>query len=380
VSTIRDVAEAAGVSIATVSRALHGLPRVSEATRQRVLTAAAELSYVASPSAASLASGQTNAIGVVAPFVNRWYFAAIVHSAEERLRNAGYDLLLYSLGTDTRERHRAFSGTLLRKRVDAVLVLGLHPTAEEVAALSTVGGPVAIVGTDVPGWASVRIDDQAAARCAVRHLVDLGHRRIAYIGGETDDPLLSALPGDRRVGYRAGLAAAGLPLVGELETDGGFTVAGGHAAAQRLLSLAEPPTALFAASDEMAMGAVQAARRAGVRVPQDLSVIGIDDHEMAELLDLTTVAQPVVAQGGLAAEMILTALADPEQPLPAVTVPTRLVVRGTTGPAPQPGQLPPGTAGTAGIPGTAGTPGTTGAASTVDGSGTCAVTGTPKSK
>jgi LacI family transcriptional regulator, repressor for deo operon, udp, cdd, tsx, nupC, and nupG len=368
VSTIRDVAEAAGVSIATVSRALHGLPRVSEATRQRVLTAAAELSYVASPSAASLASGQTNAIGVVAPFVNRWYFAAIVYSAEERLRKAGYDLLLYSLGTDARERHRAFSGTLLRKRVDAVLVLGLQPTAEEVAALSAVGGPVAIVGTEVPGWASVRIDDRAAACCAVRHLLDLGHRRIAYIGGETDHPPLSALPGDRRVGYRAELAAAGLPLVGELEADGGFTVTGGRAAAQRLLSLAEPPTAMFAASDEMAMGAVQAARRAGVRVPQDLSVIGIDDHEMAELLDLTTVAQPVVAQGVLAAEMILTALAEPEQPLPAVTVPTELVVRGTTGPAPPPGQPPPGTAGAAG------------AVSTVDGSGTCAVTGTPKSK
>ncbi len=168
-----------------MSRALHGLPRVSEATRQRVLAAAAELRYVASPSAASLASGQTNAIGVVAPFVNRWYFAAIVHSAEERLRKTGYDLLLYSLGTDAQERRRAFSGALLRKRVDAVLVLGLQPTADEVAALSAAGGPVAIVGTDVPGWASVRIDDQAAARCAVRHLIDLGHRRIGFIGSST---------------------------------------------------------------------------------------------------------------------------------------------------------------------------------------------------
>jgi LacI family transcriptional regulator, repressor for deo operon, udp, cdd, tsx, nupC, and nupG len=236
VTTIKDVAEAAGVSIATVSRALHGLPRVSESTRQRVLAAAAELRYVASPSAASLASGQTNAIGVVAPFVNRWYFAAIVHSAEERLRKAGYDLLLYSLGAEAQERHRAFSGTLLRKRVDAVLVLGLQPTAEEVAALAAVGGPVAVVGVDVPGWA-------------------------------------------------------------------------------------------------MAMGAVQATRRAGLRVPQDVSVIGIDDHEMAVLLDLTTVAQPVVAQGVLAAEMILTALTNPEQPLSAVTLPTELIVRGTTGPA-----------------------------------------------
>lgn len=329
-STIRDVAEAAGVSIATVSRALHGLPRVSDATRQRVLAAAAELRYVASPSAASLASGQTNAIGVVAPFVNRWYFAAIVHSAEERLRKASYDLLLYSLGTDAQERRRAFSGTLLSKRVDAVLVLGLHPTAEEVAALSAVGGPVAIIGADVPGWASVRIDDVAAARCAVRHLLDLGHRRIGFIGG--DDPLNTAMPGDRRTGFRAELAAAGVPARPELEAVGGFTVGGGHAAATRLLRLPDPPTALFAASDEMAMGAVQAARHAGVEVPRDLSVIGIDDHEMAGLLDLTTVAQPVVAQGVLAAEMILAALHDGDGALPSVTVPTELVVRSTTGP------------------------------------------------
>jgi LacI family transcriptional regulator, repressor for deo operon, udp, cdd, tsx, nupC, and nupG len=332
VTTIKDVAEVAGVSIATVSRALHGLPRVSESTRQRVLAAAAELRYVASPSAASLASGQTNAIGVVAPFVNRWYFAAIVHSAEERLRKAGYDLLLYSLGTDDQGRRRAFSGTLLGKRVDALLVLGLQPTAGEVAELSATGGPVAFVGTAVPGWASVRIDDQAAARRAVRHLIDLGHRHIGFIGFGREDGLCASTSNDRLIGYRSELADANLPADPALEAVGGFTVRGGLAAAERLLQLPEPPTALFAASDEMAMGATQAARRAGLRVPEDVSVIGIDDHEMAELLELTTVAQPVAAQGVLAAQMIITALADPKQDLPAVIVPTELVVRRTTGP------------------------------------------------
>ncbi|WP_219414966.1 LacI family DNA-binding transcriptional regulator [Pseudonocardia nigra] len=330
-TTIRDVADAAGVSIATVSRALHGLPRVSEATRQRVLAVAADLRYVASPSAASLASGQTMAIGVVAPFVNRWFFAAVVHSAEERLRPAGYDLLLYSLGTNAVERQRAFSGTLLHKRVDAVLVLGLQPTAEEVATLSAAGGPVGVVGFAVPGWCSVRIDEEGAARCAVRHLIDLGHRRIAFIGGEPEDPLLSALPADRLVGYRGELAAAGIPADRALETVGGFTVPGAMAAMERLLRLPDPPTAVFAASDEMAMGAIHVARHAGLRVPGDLSVVGIDDHEMSEMFDLTTVAQPVEAQGVLAAEMLLAALAEPDRPRPSVTVPTRLVVRGTTG-------------------------------------------------
>ncbi|MBC8092272.1 MAG: LacI family DNA-binding transcriptional regulator [Pseudonocardia sp.] len=334
-STIKDVAQAAGVSIATVSRALHGLPRVSEATRRRVLDAADHLHYVASPSAASLAGGQTMAIGVVAPFVNRWFFAAAVHAAEELLRPAGYDMLLYSLGADAAERRRVLTRNLLRKRVDGVLVLGLQPDADEVVALSAAGGPVSIIGTEVAGWASVRIDDEATARCAMTHLLDLGHRRIGYIGGDRDDPLHSTAPTNRHRGYRNALATAGITPDAALETIGGFTVRGGMAAMQELL--AARPTAVFAASDEMAMGALHVARRAGVRVPEDLAVIGIDDHEMSELFDLTTVSQPVDEQGVLAAEMLLAALGDPTAEPPAVTVPTTLVVRGTTAAPPSTG-------------------------------------------
>ncbi|WP_300012398.1 LacI family DNA-binding transcriptional regulator [Pseudonocardia sp.] len=335
-STIRDVADAAGVSIATVSRALHGLPRVAEDTRRRVLDAADRLHYVASPSAARLAGGQTMAIGVVAPFVNRWFFAAAVHAAEELLRPAGYDLLLYSIGADATERRRVLAGNLLRKRVDGVLVLGLQPDADEVAALSAAGGPVSIIGAEVDGWGSVRIDDEGTARCAMAHLRGLGHRRIGYIGGDRDDPLHSTAPTDRHRGYRRELAAAGIAADPALETVGGFTVRGGMAAMARLLPAR--PTAVFAASDEMAMGAVHVARQEGLRVPEDLSVIGIDDHEMSELFDLTTVAQPVEEQGVLAAEMLLAALADPAAEPPVITVATRLTVRGTTA-APDPAGL-----------------------------------------
>lgn len=333
-STIRDVAEAAGVSIATVSRALHGLPRVSEATRRRVLDAAADLRYVASPSAASLASGQTMAIGVVAPFVNRWFFAGVVHAAEEVLRGAGYDLLLYSLGTDAAERRRAFSGDLLRKRVDGVLVLGLQPDDDEVDALSAAGGPVAIIGVAVPGWSSARIDDYATARCAMGHLIGLGHRRIAFLGGHPDDVLHADGAKDRQAGWYAALRDVGADPDPVLDETGHFTVAGGVAATHRLLALPEPPTAVFAASDEMAMGAMHVARRSGLRVPHDLSVIGIDDHEMAELFDLTTIAQPVAEQGAAAARMLLAALNDPTLEPTALTLPTSLVVRGTTAPPP----------------------------------------------
>jgi DNA-binding LacI/PurR family transcriptional regulator len=336
-TSIKDVAREVGVSTATVSRALRGLPRVSDETRFKVLQVAAKLDYVASPHAASLASGQTRAVGVVVPFVTRWFYGSVIQGAEELLREAGYDLLLYNLAGDTEARHRVFRTHLLRKRVDAVLVLSLTPTDDEVAALSRLDRPVAVVGASVPGWSSVRIDDVETARIAMRHLIDLGHRRIGYVGGSLEDQLDFAAPLDRLNGYRAAMAETGLPLDPALEVVGDFTVRGGLAATRLLLEAQPRPTAVFAASDEMAVGVVHAVREAGLRVPEDVSVIGIDDHEMAEFFELTTVAQPVREQGQLAASLLLEALEEDGHPYrqpPAITVPTRLVVRRTTAPPP----------------------------------------------
>ena len=340
-TSIKDVARSVGVSTATVSRALRGLPRVSDETRDRVLAAAAELDYVASPNAAGLASGRTRSVGVIVPFVTRWFYAGVVQGAEELLREAGYDLLLYNLGGSQEARQRIFRGDLLRKRVDAVLVLSLTPTDAEVASLGRLNRPVAVVGASVPGWGSVRIDDQATARIAMQHLLALGHRRIAYIGGSLTDQLDFAAPLDRLTGYREALRGAGVRADPRLEMVGDFTVRGGLAAMTTLLASHPRPTAVFAASDEMAIGAVHAARSAGLRVPEDLSVIGVDDHEMAEFFELSTVAQPVHLQGRLAAGLLLDALADrraagPAQEPQALTVPTRLIVRATTAP-PAPG-------------------------------------------
>jgi DNA-binding LacI/PurR family transcriptional regulator len=223
----------------------------------------------------------------------------------------------------------------LRKRVDAVMVLSLTPTAEEVAALARLDRPVAVVGATVDGWSSVRIDDDATAQIAMEHLLSLGHRRIAYIGGSLEDQLDFAAPLDRLRGYRAAMRQAGLPRERSWEAVGDFTVRGGVAAMRLLLETRQRPTAVFAASDEMAIGAVHALREAGLRVPEDVSVIGIDDHEMAEFFELTTVAQPVHEQGQLAAGLLLDALAaDPARLArpQELIVPTRLLVRKTTAP------------------------------------------------
>jgi len=345
VTGIRDVSREVGLSTATVSRALRGLPGVSEDTRAKVMTAAAQLGYVPSAAASVLASGQTRTVAVVVPYVTRWFFGQVVTGAESVLRERGYDVLLYNLQGDRAARHRVLSTHLLTKRADGILVLGIEPTPDEVDWLVAHAPPMAFVGVPVPGFPSVRIDDQAAAVTATRHLLELGHRRIAYVGGSDEEPLDFSVPHHRLLGHRSALAEAGADLDPSLETMGHFTIDGGLAAGLSLLQRRDPPTAILCASDEMALGVLLAARRTGTRVPDQVSVIGIDDHELAKYVDLTTIAQPVLEMGLIAAERLVDTLlakrhadssfdAIPEVGDEDMVVPTDLVVRGSTGPPP----------------------------------------------
>jgi DNA-binding LacI/PurR family transcriptional regulator len=331
-ASIEDVASLAGVSIATVSRSLRGLPDVAPSTRERVLAAARSLDYVASPFAARLASGRSATIGAIVPFVNRWFFGEVIAGAEGVLREADYDLLLYNLD-DTAGRDRFFSQMPVRKRVDGVLVLSMLLTDAELDALRSLRVPIALVGNGAPGVFSVRIDDTAGAQRAVAHLVKRGHTRIGIIGGRLDDPMRFTTAGDRHLGYQRALAEAGLPQDPTLEAVGYFTIDGGEEAMGALLGLSERPTAVFAESDEMAYGAMRAIRRAGLRIPDDIAVVGFDDHAMADLLDLSTVRQPVQEQGAKAARALLDALADASLQPGELVLPTDLVVRGSTDPA-----------------------------------------------
>jgi LacI family transcriptional regulator, repressor for deo operon, udp, cdd, tsx, nupC, and nupG len=336
VASIEDVARLAGVSIATVSRALRGLPDVAATTRDRVLAAATELDYVASPFAARLASGRTATVGLVVPFVNRWFFAEVIATVENALRRAGFDLLLYNLG-DADGRARFFDVMPMRKRVDGVLVASLVLDDAEFAALTELSRPVGLLGLQRDGFLSACIDDVASARTAVEHLLALGHRRIGLIGGDTDDPMAFTPPLHRRDGYRDALQAAGLPVDPALEHLGYFTVEGGRAAARRLLALPERPTAFFAESDEMAYGALREIRAAGRRVPEDIAVIGFDDQPLSDLMDLSTVRQPVADQALDITTRLLALIAeDDDGPArhPSVVLPTELVVRGSTVGAP----------------------------------------------
>ena len=331
-ASIEDVAKLAGVSIATVSRSLRGLPDVATTTRDRVLAAARELNYVASPFAARLASGRAATVGVVVPFVHRWYFAEVLGAVESVLHQAGYDLLLYNLG-DMEGRQRFFEVLPVRKRVDAIVFASLVLTDDEAEVLQSLNVPIGMVGVDRVGVHSTRIDDEVGTRSAVRHLVELGHRRIGLIGGDTDDPMRFTPPHHRRVGYLDALREAGIEYDPELEILGYFTVDGGEVATQALLERRPRPSGLFAESDEMAYGAIRAIRRAGLRVPEDVAVVGFDDHASASLLDLSTVRQPVIEQAEDLTTRLLTAIEDPDLEPYVNVLPTELVVRGSSDPS-----------------------------------------------
>lgn len=341
---IDEVARLAGVSTATVSRALSGRGPVSETTRQRVADAAERLGYVVSSYASSLASGRTRNIGAVVPHLDRWYFASVIEGAGRELLRRGYDLTLYNLSGGGDERRVVFEQHLLRQRVDAVIAVSLELSDEEVGRLLRIGKPLVSVGGPLTGVPSLAIDDGAVAELATSHLVALGHRRIGHIGGGREFDLDFHIPTSRRHGYERALDAAGIPIDPGLYRTADFTIAGGHTAAKQLLgSPGARPTAIFAASDEMAIGCILAARDLGIRVPEEVSVVGIDDHELAAFFGLTTVAQFPGRQGELAVELLMRRL-DPVATAQrdgasmstnagdaaATLVPYELLVRGST--------------------------------------------------
>lgn len=336
-ATIDDVAGAAGVSVATVSRALRGLPNVAPSTREKVLVAASELHYIADPSASRLASGATRTVGLVVPMLGQWYYATAVGGAEGVLVAAGYDLL--PLSTSGPGGLAGFLATMpFRKRVDGLLIIDAALNPGQQRDVAGAAGHVVAVGHAADEVSSIHVENRSASRLAVGHLIGMGHRRIAMIGGLEDDPFGFRVPVDRYAGYRDALEAAGLPVEPAMHVGGNFSMEGGAEAMHALLHLDPAPTAVFALSDEMAIGAMQVARDAGLRVPEDLSIIGFDDHDVSAYIGLTTVRQDVVRLGERAAELLLDHISGRVTDVVHEVAPTRLVVRRTTAP-PRPGPV-----------------------------------------
>lgn len=303
--SIEDVAREAGVSVATVSRALRGLPNVAPKTRARVQDVAEGLNYRADPSAARLATGRTNLIELATPTVDGWYFSRFLAGAIDHLLANGYEAITHPV-SDPDERERFLDQLVqLEKRVDGLIVVDLNISEDAASELWTAGIPTVTAGFSTERFPSVIVDDYQVGYIATQHLLELGHRRIGLISGEPNHPLAFSVPGLRLAGYTAALAAEGIPIDTRLEKSGKFTAPGGRAAMERLLDLDDPPTAVFVMSDEMAFGAWSALQDRGLSWPGDMAMVGVDDHELAEMVGLTTIRLLPHKLGATAAERLL---------------------------------------------------------------------------
>jgi LacI family transcriptional regulator len=335
---IRELAERLGVSVATVSRVLNDYPDVAPQTRERVRAAIREHRFVPDRVARSLATGRSRVIGVILetgaghPHLQHPFFQEVLVGLREALASSGYDLLLFSGdGSDGAFEGHAYLERIRHHRMDGVLVMGADPTGRQIQEVVSSGIPCMAVDLDVRGSRAghVASDNALGSALAVRHLHELGHRRIAFIGGTPG----TKAGDDRLLGFRRERDRLGLSERPEYLEEGDFYPPSGHAAMGRLLDLPEPPTAVAVAADLMAAGAMQAIGERGLRVPEDVAVVGFDDIQIAPLLRpaLTTVRQDKFGLGTAAADALVGLIADPEMEAPLITLPVELVVRESSG-------------------------------------------------
>lgn len=327
--TIHDVASRAGVSKSLVSLAMRGSPKVSEASREAILAAAAELGYRPNAAARSLADRRSRTIGILVLDLHNPVFAEILDGAQEEIRRHDYSTMLVSGGADP-VLEQADIEKLLEFQVEGLILVSHRLPAAALKAIAAEVPTVVVTRRDIvgPRIDTVSNDDVAGAGLAVDHLVGLGHRRITHLSGG-ENPIAE----DRRAGYLAAMDRHGLSAQARV-VDGGLTDAAGYLAAQH--ALRDAPTALVVANDVAALGAVAAVQDAGLRVPQDVSVVGYDGIALGGLrsIGLTSVAQPLVPMGTLAAQRLFDRIDRPRSRAQHLSVEATLIIRSTTAPPP----------------------------------------------
>jgi DNA-binding LacI/PurR family transcriptional regulator len=327
--SIRDVAERAGVSPATVSRILNGSARVTASRAARVHGAIEELGYRPSSVARALSLGRIGTIGVIAPFFTHWGTLGRLRGISDAAGIDEYDLMIFNVETP-KQREDALLNFARRDRVDGVLVVSVPLDDADVARLERAALPCVLIDVAHPLLSRVTIDDVAGGRLATEHLLAKGHCRIGFLGDLPAGPLGFTASEERRQGYEQALGAAGAPVDAGLVRQGVHGRERARELARELLSEVDPPTAIFAASDMQAIGVLEAAEAARVRVPGDLAVIGFDDIEIAEILGLTTIRQPLAEIGAGAMDLLLADLRDGTRDPVEIVHPLTLVERRTT--------------------------------------------------
>ncbi|WP_439627426.1 LacI family DNA-binding transcriptional regulator [Shinella sp.] len=339
--TIVDVAEALGVAPSTVSNALHDKDIVAPRTKARIMAMAKAMNYEASAAARALVTRQSSSVGVILPDFANPVFNEIISGLNSILVPAGYATLIASTANDGRTCKAAIHA-FVKRDVDAIVVISQSLDVEETAQLAGCGLPVVLVHRTPADWQTthapsstfdyVGMDNAGGVQALVHHLADLGHRRIGFITG----PKRSSAACERTRGFRDGVAALGLDTAGELVAEGSYDFIAGMRGARDLLSLPHRPTAVIAANDLMAFGTMDVAQQMGLSVPQDLSIVGVDDvfFSAFPMISLTTARQPATEIGQSVGERLLERFSDEALSPIAVTLPVEVIVRHSTAEAP----------------------------------------------
>lgn len=330
-ATIVDVARRAGVAVTTVSRVINNKGQVSEQTRARVRSAIDDLAYRPSPSARSLPRGRVQAISVVVPFVAHPSAVARVQGMVYGFRDIELPVSIFDVEAP---HHRAEHFAMLASsyRPEGAVIVSLQPDDEQLERFSEAGICPVFIDHEVENFSCVLIDSHLGGQMATRHLIELGHERIAFVGDVEGLGFGFDSSTTRRLGYRDALVEAGLDWDAGYERMGEHGRQAGGRLARELLRLADRPTAIFTSSDTQAFGVMEAAQEAGLRIPEDLSVIGFDDIESARYLGLTTVRQPLYESGVAAARLVIDQIADPERDATRVDLDLEVIVRRSTAP------------------------------------------------
>lgn len=337
--TIYDVAKKAGVGIGTVSRAINDSPQIRSDTKKRVLQAAAELGYSPHTLARGLARRRTGIIAVIMPFYTGHFYQELLRGIQKALSKYNYDLMLYYI--DKPEKRGAyFDRTLRERRCDGVLAISMDISDEYIEKFRNMNLPLVLVDRVNHNVDCVQVENTEGAYRAAQYLISLGHRKIAMISGNSE----SIPTQERRIGFEKALAEANIPSQScyfvasnmlqdgeELAMNDGFNPHAGQLAMESMLALGDQrPTAVFAAADILAIGAMKAASKHGLHVPEDIAIVGFDDIELSAYLAISTMKQPMYEMGKTAVERIMNKIEKKDRSIQQICLKTRLVKRGSS--------------------------------------------------
>lgn len=335
--TIQDVARHAEVAVGTVSRVINGSLAVKPATRQRVLDVISKLDYSPNLIARSMTSKRTGSVGIIVPFFTRPFFNEVLHGVEVAITRLGQEFMLYNVQTDD-QCQSYFRKLPKQRKVDGLLVISLYPDDATAASFRHAGMPVVLVDAYHPLLTSLIVDNVEGGYQAVKCLIEYGHRRIGFINGIPESDFRFNPANDRLAGLHRALGEAGIPYEPDLVLTAEWNRPGGREAALQLLTRPDRPTAIFATSDLQAVGVLEAARSLNLSVPADLSVIGFDGIELAEIMELSTVQQPIQHMGELGAQKLVAQIEGTDDIAlrpELIRLPTSLLLRRTVTMPPQ---------------------------------------------